>query len=56
MLEDILPLMTKTHSPIWVVNEGREVQGVDPLSSLIVEVTGNNKQEINEMIQNAIEL
>jgi len=26
------------------------------LSSLIFEVTGKNKQEINEIIQNAIEL
>lgn len=56
ILEDILPLMTKTNSPIWVVNEGREFQGVVPLSSLIFEVTGKNKQEINEIIQNAIEL
>ena len=56
ILEDILPLMTKTNSPIWVVNETREFQGVVPLSSLIYEVTGKNKQEINEIIQNAIEL
>ena len=55
-LEDILPLMTKTNSPIWVVIETREFQGVVPLSSLIYEVTGKNKQEINEIIQNAIEL
>lgn len=56
ILEDILPLMTKTNSPIWVVNETREFQGVVLLSSLIYEVTGKNKQEINEIIQNAIEL
>ena len=56
ILEDILPLMTRTNSPIWVVNEAREFQGVVPLSSLIYEVTGKNKQEINEIIQNAIEL
>lgn len=56
ILEDVLPLMTKTNSPIWVVNEQREFQGVVPLSSLIVEVTGKNKEEINEIIQNAIEL
>ena len=56
ILEDNLPLMTKTNSPIWVVNETREFQGVVPLSSLIYEVTGKNKQEINEIIQNAIEL
>jgi glycine betaine/proline transport system ATP-binding protein len=56
VVEDILPLMTKTNSPIWVVNEQREFQGVIPLSSLIIEVTGKDKKEINEIIQNAIEL
>ena len=53
---DILPLMTKTNSPIWVVNEDREFEGVVPLSSLIIEVTGKDKKEINEIIQNAIDL
>ena len=56
VVEDILPLMTKTNSSIWVVNEQREFQGVIPLSSLIIEVTGKDKKEINEIIQNAIEL
>lgn len=56
VLEDILPLMTKTNSPIWVVNADREFQGVVPLSSLIIEVTGKDKEEIKEIIQNAIEL
>ena len=48
--------MTKTNSPIWVVNERREFEGVVPLASLIVEVTGKDKKEINEIIQNAIDL
>lgn len=56
ILEDILPLMTHTNSPIWVVNENREFQGVVPLSSLILEITGKNTEEINEIIQNAIDL
>lgn len=56
VLEDVLPLMTRTNSPIWVVNAQREFQGMVPLSSLIVEVTGKDKKEINEIIQNAIEL
>ena len=56
VVDDILPLMTKTNSPIWVVNERREFEGVVPLSSLIVEVTGKDKKEINEIIQNAIDL
>ena len=56
VVDDILPLMTKTNSPIWVVNERREFEGVVPLASLIVEVTGKGKKEINEIIQNAIDL
>ena len=56
VVDDILPLMTKTNSPIWVVNERREFEGVVPLASLIVEVTGKDKTEINEIIQNAIDL
>ena len=56
VVEDILPLMTKTNSPIWVVNEKREFEGMVPLLSLIIEVTGKDKEEINEIIQNAIEL
>lgn len=56
VVEDILPLMTQTNSPIWVVNENREFEGVVPLSSLIIEVTGKDKGEIKEIIQNAIEL
>ncbi|MDD2953529.1 MAG: glycine betaine/L-proline ABC transporter ATP-binding protein [Parabacteroides sp.] len=56
VVEDMLPLMTKTNSPIWVVDEKREFEGVIPLSSLIIEATGKDKEEINEIIQNAIEL
>lgn len=56
VVDDILPLMTKTNSPIWVVNERREFEGVVPLASLIVEVTGKDKKEINKIIQNAIDL
>lgn len=56
VVEDMLPLMIQTNSPIWVVNENREFEGVIPLSSLIIEATGKDKEEINEIIQNAIEL
>ena len=56
VVQDILPLMTKTNSPMWVVNERREFEGMVPLSSLIIEVTGKDKKEINEIIQNAIKL
>ena len=46
VLEDILPLMTKTNSPIWVVNENREFEGVVPLSSLIIEVREKIKKKL----------
>ena len=54
VVEDILPLMTKTNSPIWVVNEKREFEGMIPLASLIIEVTGKDRKEINEIIQKYI--
>ena len=56
VLEDILPLMTKSNSPVWAIDETREFLGTIPLSSLIIEVTGKDKEEINEIIQNAIDL
>ena len=56
VLEDILPLRTKSNSPVWVIDETREFLGIIPLSSLIIEVTGKDKEEINEIIQNAIDL
>ena len=56
VLEDILPLMTKSNSPVWVIDETHEFLGTIPLSSLIIEVTGKDKAEINEIIQNAIDL
>lgn len=56
ILEDILPLLTHTNSPIWVVDEQRKFLGIIPLSLLIAETTGKNKAEINEIIQNAIDL
>lgn len=55
-IEDLLPLITKTNSPIYVVDEERELKGLIPLSSIVVEMTGKDKNEINELIQNAIEL
>lgn len=56
VLEDLLPLLTQTNSPIWVVDENRQFQGVVPLASLVIEATGKDKEEINEIIQNAIDL
>ncbi len=51
VLEDILPPDDKSNSPVWVIDETREFLGTIPLSSLIIEVTGKDKEEINEIIQ-----
>ncbi len=56
VLEDILPIVTKTNTPIWVVDENRKFYGKIPLSSLIVELTGKDNEEIDEIIKNAKEL
>lgn len=55
-IEDILPLMTHTNSPIYVVNEDKKLVGVVPQSSIVFEMTGKDKEEIKEIIQNSIEL
>lgn len=56
IIEDIIPLMTKTNSPIWVVSEDKEFKGIVPLSSLVFEVTGKDKEEIDTLVQNAQDL
>lgn len=56
VLEDILPIVTKTNTPIWVVDEHRKFYGKIPLSSLIEELTGKDNEEIDEIIKNAKEL
>ncbi|WP_321479019.1 glycine betaine/L-proline ABC transporter ATP-binding protein [uncultured Bacteroides sp.] len=55
-IEDILPLMTRTNSHIYVVNEEKEFQGIVPLASVVIEMTGKDKTEINEIIQKAVDL
>ena len=54
--EDILPLMTRSNSPVWVIDETHEFLVTIRLSSLFIEVTGKDKEDINEIIQNAIDL
>ncbi|WP_321332339.1 glycine betaine/L-proline ABC transporter ATP-binding protein [uncultured Bacteroides sp.] len=55
-VEDILPLMTRTNSPIYVINDKKEFLGVVPLSSVVIEMTGKDKKEINDIIQKAVDL
>lgn len=56
IIEDLIPLMMKTNYPIWVVSEDKEFKGIVPLSSLVFELTGKDKEEIDTLIQNAQDL
>ena len=53
VLEDMLPLMTKSNSPVWVIDETREFLGTIPLSSLIIEVTGKDLTDVVSLIKTA---
>jgi len=55
-IENMLPLLSKTNLPIPVVNEENHLLGVVSPTSIIAESTGMAKQEINEIIQKAIDL
>ncbi|WP_372775816.1 glycine betaine/L-proline ABC transporter ATP-binding protein [Mangrovibacterium sp.] len=55
-IENMLPLLSKTNLPIPVVNDENHLIGVVWPTSIIAESTGMAKQEINEIIQKAIEL
>jgi glycine betaine/proline transport system ATP-binding protein len=55
-VEDMLPLLTETDLPIPVVNEENFLLGLVSQTSIIVEMTGKDKEEIQGIIQNAIDL
>lgn len=55
-VEDMLPLLTDTDLPIPVVNEDNHLMGIVSQTSIIVEMTGKDRNEIKEIIQNAIDL
>ncbi len=55
-IENMLPLLSKTNLPIPVVNGENHLLGVVTPTSIVVESTGMEKKEINEIIQKAIEL
>ena len=55
-VEDMLPLLNKVRQAIPVVNEKGQLAGMVSPSSVIIEMTGKDKIEINEIIQNAIDL
>ena len=53
IIEDLLPLLTKTNSPICVTDEDNKLLGIIPLPWLIIEMTGKERSEIEEIIQNS---
>lgn len=53
ILEDILPLLTKTNSPICVTDKDNKLLGLIPLNWLVVEMTGKEEEEIEEIIQSS---
>ena len=53
VIEDLLPLLTKTNSPISVTDEDNKLLGIIPLPWLIIEMTGKERSEIEEIIQNS---
>ncbi|GET22312.1 MULTISPECIES: quaternary amine ABC transporter ATP-binding protein [Prolixibacter] len=55
-VEDMLPILTETDLPIPVVNEENFLLGLVSQTSIIVEMTGKDKEEIQGIIQNAIDL
>lgn len=53
IIEDLLPLMIKTNSPITIVDDNNKVIGLLPLHWLVIEMTGMERTEINEIIENS---
>lgn len=56
IVEDMLPLLSKVRQALPVVNENNRLLGVIPPSAIIIEMTGKDEKEIEEIIQNAIDL
>lgn len=54
ILEDLLPLLTKTNLPICVVDNNKKVIGIIPLNRLIIEMTGKGDEEIEQLIEQSI--
>ena len=55
-VEDMLPLLPKVRQALPVVNEKNQLVGVVSPSAIIIEMTGKDNKEIEEIIQNAIDL
>ena len=55
-VEYMLPLLPKVRQALPVVNEKNQLVGVVSPSAIIIEMTGKDQKEIEEIIQNAIDL
>lgn len=55
-VEDMLPLLPKVKQALPVVDENNRLKGVVSTSAIIIEMTGKDQKEIEEIIQNAIDL
>lgn len=55
-VEDMLPLLPKVRQALPVVNEENRLVGVVSPSAIIIEMTGKDQKEIEEIIQNAMDL
>ena len=55
-VEDMLPLLPQIRQVIPVVSENNQLLGVVSPSSVIIEMTGKDKGEIKQIVQNAIDL
>ena len=55
-VEDMLPLLPKVQQALPVVDENNRLKGVVSTSTIIIEMTGKDQKEIEEIIQNAIDL
>ena len=54
-VEDMLPLLPKVQQALPVVDENNRLKGVVSTSAIIIEMTGKDQKEIEEIIQNAID-
>lgn len=55
-VEDMLPLLPKVRQALPVVDGENRLIGVVSPSAIIIEITGKDQKEIEEIIQNAIDL
>ena len=55
-VEDMLPLLPKVQQALPVVDENNRLKGVVSTSAIIIEMSGKDQKEIEEIILNAIDL